>query len=136
MSKSISFEEAAISDIPAVTEFIEDELNALDCPMKAVIQINVAIDEIYSNIVKFAYGDGKGPAEVTISEKNGVVSIAFADNGSPYNPLLRDDPDVTLSAEERNIGGLGIFMVKKTMDNLEYRYENDHNILTISKKIR
>lgn len=137
MKKTIKFEEASIENIPAVTEFVEDELNKLECPMKAIIQINVAIDEIYSNIVKFAYGKGKGPATVTVDEvSSDSVSIIFTDNGQPYNPLTREDPDITLSAEERSVGGLGIYMVKKTMDNLEYRYENDQNILTITKKIR
>ncbi len=134
----IAFEHASIADIPAVTEFIEGELEKLECPMKSVIQINVAVDEIYSNIAKFAYREsGSGPAKVTLKsfENPRRVHIIFEDNGTPYNPLTKEDPDTTLSAEERDIGGLGIFMVKKTMDDMKYKYENNTNILTIVKNI-
>ena len=133
---SIHFDEASIEDIPAVTEFLEGELEKLGCSMKTVMQMNVALDEIYSNIVKFAYGKGKGPATVTVTDRpdKGMVSVTFTDEGTPYNPLTQQDPDVTLSAEERGIGGLGIYIVKNTMDDLQYKYENDKNIFTITKK--
>lgn len=135
---SIHFDNAAISDITAVTEFVEEELDKLDCPMKSKMQIDVAIDELFSNIVRYAYGEGTGPATVEVflaEEASRTVALRFSDSGTPYNPLTRADPDTTLSAEDRSIGGLGIFMVKKTMDDLQYRYENGQNILTIYKKI-
>lgn len=134
---SIHFDEAKIEDISAVTEFAEELLAKMNCPMKAVIQLNVAIDEIFSNIVKYAYPDKPGPVTVQILEKEEphTVFIRFSDEGIPYNPLTKEDPDVTLSAEERSIGGLGIYMVKKTMDDMRYKYENEQNILTITKKI-
>ncbi len=134
---SITFERAAIADIPAVTAFAEAELEKIDCPMKTVIQINVAIDEIYSNIVKYGYKDGSGPVTVKliVREDPRAVYIRFCDEGVPYNPLTKEDPDVTLSAEERNIGGLGIYMVKKTMDDMKYKYENGQNILTVMKRL-
>ena len=134
---SISFEKAQISDITAITEFLEAELEKLDCPMKTVIQMNIAIDEIYSNIVKYGYPKEPGPVKVEVihKEEPNAVFIRFEDEGIPYNPLTKEDPDVTLSAEERNIGGLGIYMVKKTMDDMRYKYENDKNILTIMKKL-
>ncbi|MCQ2428967.1 MAG: SpoIIE family protein phosphatase [Clostridia bacterium] len=133
----IRFDEAAIDDITAVTEFVDGELEKMDCPMKTVIQINVAIDELYSNIVRYGYKNRKGPITVKVirHEDADTVYIRFEDEGIPYNPLNRQDPDITLSAEEREIGGLGIFMVKKTMDDIRYKYENGHNILTIAKKI-
>lgn len=132
----ISFEKASLSDIPVVTEFIEQELEKLDFPMKSTIQISVAIDEIFSNIVRYAYPGEGGPVAVKFisKEEPNRVYIRFEDEGIPYNPLTNQDPDVTLSAEERSIGGLGIFMVKKTMDSVKYKYENGKNILTIKKE--
>ncbi len=134
---SIHFDEAAISDIPAVTEFVESELEKLDCPMKSVIQISVAIDELYSNIVKYGYRKAPGPVTVSVIEKDEPhgVCIRFEDEGIPYNPLTNADPDITLSVEERGIGGLGIFLVKNTMDDMKYKYENGKNILTITKNL-
>ncbi|MCQ2771180.1 MAG: SpoIIE family protein phosphatase [Clostridia bacterium] len=134
---TIHYDEASIEDITTITEFVENELEKIECPLKIVTSINIAIDELYSNIVKYGYGDKKGPATVKVDYDSftKVVSVIFIDEGIPYNPLMKADPDVTLSAEERKIGGLGIYMVKKTMDNIKYRYENDQNILTIQKKI-
>ena len=132
---SIHIEDAAISDIPAVTEFVEAELEKLDCPMKSTIQINVAIDELFSNIVKYGYPKQPGPVTVSVIAKDEPhgVCIRFEDEGIPYNPLNKEDPDVSLSVEERGIGGLGIFLVKKTMDDIKYEYDNGKNILTIAK---
>ena len=131
----IQHDRASIEDIPAVTEIIESELEKLDCPMKTTIQMNIAIDEIYSNIAKFAYKDGNGPVTVKLAELDDPhgVKITFIDEGLPYNPVTKEDPDVTLSAEERKIGGLGIFMVKKSMDDMQYQYINDKNILVLIK---
>lgn len=131
------FDNASLDDIPEITESIESELEKIDCPMKMVIQINVAIDEIYSNIVKHGYSGNGGPATVKliIEDEPKNIYIVFMDNGVKYNPLDKEDPDVTLSAEERNIGGLGIYMVKKTMDGMAYKYENGQNILTIMKSL-
>ncbi len=134
----IHFDHAKIDDITEVTAFAEAELEKIDCPLKAVVQINVAIDEIFSNIVNHGYPGEKGPVTVSVefNDEKGCVYIKFRDKGIPYNPLTKEDPDVTLSAEERSIGGLGIYMVKKTMDGMKYRYENDENIFTIRKNIR
>ena len=99
--------------------------------MKVVSQINIAVDEIFSNIARYS-----GATAVSVgceAEKDRAV-LRFADNGRPYDPTEQADPDVTLSAEERDIGGLGIFMVKKTMDEIQYEYENGFNILTIQKR--
>ena len=133
---SIHFDEAQISDITETTAFIEGELEKADFPMKAVTQISIAIDEIFSNIVNYGYAGKKGPVTVklNISDDGTAASLTFIDEGIPYNPVIKDDPDVTLSIDERQIGGLGIFMVKKTMDDMKYRYENGCNILTITKR--
>ena len=105
--------------------------------MKAQMQIDIVIDELFGNIARYAYGDGTGDATVRF-EFDGptrTASVTFIDGGVPFDPLQKPDPDVTLSAEERAVGGLGIFMIKKTMDRVEYRRENSMNILTIYKTI-
>ena len=132
------FDEAKLDDIPFLTEKAEEELERLGCSMKTITQFSVAIDELYSNIVKFAYPrDKTGYASLTIrkSRESGTVQLIFEDAGRPYNPLTNADPDITLSAEERSIGGLGIYIVRQTMDEVLYRYENDRNIFTIGKKL-
>jgi len=133
---SIRFDEAKIADIPAVTEFVEAELEKLGCPMKAVMQIDIAIDELYSNIANYAYKgiENKGATvEVGRTEDGRGVEITFTDNGIPYNPVKYEDPDTTLSADERPIGGLGIYMVKQSMDDMRYEYHDGRNMLTIRK---
>lgn len=128
--------EATKENLIAVNEFVESNLEKIDCPMKAMMQINVAVEEIYINIASYAYGEGTGQAEILLdTDTPGQVSIVFKDSGTPYDPLAKEDPDITLSAEERGIGGLGIFMVKKSMDDVKYRYEDGKNILTLIKKI-
>ena len=132
---SIHFDEACIEDIPVATEFVERELEKLDFPMKSTMQISVAIDEIMSNIVRYAYPGKKGAVTVKLisKEEPNRVYVRFEDEGVPYNPLTNEDPDTTLSAEDRAIGGLGIYIVKKTMDSVKYKYEYGKNILTIKK---
>ena len=128
---------ATIESIPTVTAFVDEALEALDCPMKAQMQIDVAIDELFANIASYAYAPGTGDATVSLDfdEAARVFSITFEDSGVPYDPLKKEDPDVTLSVEEREIGGLGIFLVKKTMDAMEYIRRDGKNVLTIRKKI-
>ena len=128
--------DALTQNLDQVISFLEEELEAMDCPMKIMLQIDVAVEEIYVNIASYAYTQGVGYAIIRIDEMNepkGVV-ITFVDEGIPYNPLEKDDPDVTLAAEERQIGGLGIYMVKKSMDNMEYERKDGKNILKITKK--
>ena len=128
---------ATLESLPEVTSFIEEQLEALDCPMKAMMQIDVAIDEMFGNIVRYAYAPGTGDATVRFDfdEQTRTASVIFLDQGVPFNPLENAAPDVTLSAEEREIGGLGIFLVRKTMDAVEYQRADGFNILTIKKVI-
>ena len=129
--------DAAVENIPAVTAFVEEQLEQYNCPMKAQMQIDIAIDELFSNIAQYAYNPktGKATVRVEVTENPMAVIITFIDNGVPYNPLAKADPDVTLSADERQIGGLGIFMVKKSMDDISYEYKDGQNILKIKKNI-
>ena len=127
--------EASVGSIGAVTAWINKELDKLDCPVKARMQIDMAIDEIFANIAMYAYPEGHGSALLRVEYEDGLVSITFIDEGIPYDPLKKEDPDITLSAEEREIGGLGIFLVKKTMDAMEYKRTDGRNILTIRKRI-
>ena len=129
--------EAKTTNIEAVTDFVNEQLEALDCPMKAQMQIDIAIDELFGNIAHYAYNPeiGKATVRVEVIEDPLAVTITFIDNGVPYDPLAKADPDTTLSAEEREIGGLGIYMVKKSMDYITYEYKDGQNILTIKKKI-
>ena len=127
---------AVVENIPRVTAFLEEALEQADCPMKAIMQIGLAVDELFGNIANYAYPDGAGNATVRleIDEAAREASLTFIDEGVPYDPLAKEDPDVTLPAEERQIGGLGIFLVKKTMDGMRYERSDGKNLLTITKK--
>ena len=129
---------ATVENINAVTDFVGEQLEKVDCPMKARMQINIAIDELFGNIAHYAYHPETGDATVRVEIMQDPlrVIITFIDGGVPYDPLAAVDPDTTLSAEERALGGLGIFMVKKSMDEITYRYENGRNILSVRKTLR
>lgn len=128
---------ATVENIEVVTDFVNQQLEELACPMKAQMQINIAIDELFSNIAHYSYNPeiGQATVRVEVMENPLAVSITFIDNGVPYDPLSKEDPDLTLSAEERQIGGLGIYMVKKSMDEITYEYKDGQNILSIKKCI-
>lgn len=113
--------EATIDKLYAVTEFVETHLAALNCPRKVILQVDIAIDELFTNIVQYAYGSKPGPVTVRVEFEDTppTVAITFMDSGIPYDPLQRADPDITLPVEERDAGGLGIFLVKKSMDNVD-----------------
>ena len=128
---------ATVENIETVTDFVNEQLEALDCPRKTQMQIDIAIDELFGNIAHYAYNPDVGEATVcveVVGEPLAVV-ITFIDKGVPYDPLAKADPDTTLSAEERDIGGLGIYMVKKSMDDVTYEYKDGQNILKIKKNI-
>lgn len=129
--------DATVENITKVTEFVDGQLEELLCPVKAQMQIDIAIDELFGNIAHYAYHPGIGPATVRVEVVQNPLSVVvtFIDQGVPYDPLARDDPNVALSADEREIGGLGIYMVKKSMDEISYEYKNGQNILRIQKAI-
>ena len=128
---------ATLENIVPVTDFINAELEKVDCPIKAQMQIDVAVDELFGNIARYAYDPDTGPATVRVEVDPNEMSvyITFIDHGKPYDPLSAKAPDVTASADDRPIGGLGIFLVRKTMDDVSYEYRNGQNILRIRKKM-
>ena len=129
--------EAKVANLQQVLDFVDENLKSMRCPMKILMQIDVAVEEIFVNVASYAYTPNTGSVTIRmdLQEKPRAVVITFIDSGIPYNPLAKEDPDVALSAEERSIGGLGIFMVKKTMDKMEYEYTDKQNILKMYKII-
>jgi anti-sigma regulatory factor (Ser/Thr protein kinase) len=128
---------AKTESLPDVLGFVEQTLESLECDMKVQMAICVAIEEVFVNVAHYAYPHGEGDMTLHIgfNEKNRTVTFRMMDKGIPFDPLQKPDPDITLSAEEREIGGLGIFIAKKTMDSVVYAYENGENVLTMTKKI-
>ncbi|MEE0879698.1 MAG: SpoIIE family protein phosphatase [Treponemataceae bacterium] len=124
--------EPSMETVPQVADFMEAEMEKLEVSPKISMKLMIAIDEIYSNIVRYS---GATEATVSIEKANNTLKLYFKDNGKPYNPLDAKDPDITASAEDRNIGGLGVFMVKKMLDNVEYKYVDNFNILTLTKNL-
>ena len=128
---------AKIEVLSDVLGFVDQTLESYGCPMKTQTAICVAIEEVFVNVAHYAYGDGEGDMTLGIGfdTESREITFRMADKGTPFDPLKKPDPDITLSAEEREIGGLGIFITKKTMDTVKYAYENGENILTMIKKI-
>jgi anti-sigma regulatory factor (Ser/Thr protein kinase) len=126
---------ASTDNLPAVLGFIDEALEAVGASMKMLFQIDLAVEELYVNIANYAYPADNGDVTIQFDyqEAPPMIEISFIDQGNPFNPLNNADPDITLSAEERQIGGLGVMMVRKTMDAVEYRFEKNENILTIKK---
>ena len=128
---------AKTESLSAVLGFVEETLEGFACPMKLQMAICVAIEEVFVNVAHYAYPDSEGDMSLQIGfdEQSRAITFRMTDRGIPFDPLKKPDPDITLSAEEREVGGLGIFIAKKTMDSLTYTYENGENILTMIKKI-
>ena len=134
MNKTFPARLDALSD---VLGFVDRTLEECECSMKIQTAICVAVEEVFVNVARYAYGDGEGDVTLGIGFDVGSREITFrmTDKGTPFDPLKKPDPDITLSADEREIGGLGIFITKKTMDSVSYSYENGENVLTMIKKI-
>ena len=126
---------AITQSINALTDFINEELEALDCPIKVQMQIDVAIDEVFSNIANYSGTTGEVTVALDYDPSLRMISLIFRDSGIPFDPTATEDPDVSAPLQERSIGGLGIYVVKKTMDHVSYSYENNMNFLTIQKSI-
>ena len=129
--------DATLDNLEVVQNFVSGELESQGCSMKVMMQIEIAVEEIYVNIVHYAYNPeiGKATIRCEVTDSPMQVIIQFMDSGIPFDPLAKEDADITLSAEERNIGGLGIFMVKQSMDEVNYEYKEGKNVLTIKKAL-
>ncbi len=127
--------DAKVEELDNVIAYIEGELEKLNAPTKVIMQMAVAVEEIFVNIAHYAYAEDNigGPAEVSVISHDNMIDVIFEDEGVEFDPLAKADPDVSLEADDRQIGGLGIFMVKKSMDSVEYRRDGGKNILTIKK---
>ena len=128
--------------VDALTDNLEQVLSfvqqcGFEFDFRTETQINLSVEEIFVNIAHYAYPEKTGEAviETELSDDPPKLKITFRDSGIPYDPLAKDDPDITLSAEKRQIGGLGIFLVKKNMDKIEYKYENGQNVLELTKNL-
>ena len=128
---------AKTESLSEVIGYVEETLEGFDCSIKSQTAICVAIEEVFVNVAHYAYPESIGDMTLHISfdEVSRNVTFRMTDKGVPFDPLAKPDPDITLSAEEREIGGLGIFIAKKTMDSISYSYENGENVLTMIKKI-
>ncbi len=146
---------AVIDNLAEVLKTVDAQLDAEGCPLKIKLQIDIAVEELFVNIANYAYKPDTGDADILIetmdscpipedaqkdmseSEKKGKwLRVTLSDSGTPFNPLSKEDPDVTLPAQERRIGGLGIFMVKKSMDYMYYEFKDDKNNISICKKLK
>ena len=129
--------EAAVENLDEVLSFVTSYLEDKACSVRDLNRISLAVEEVFVNIANYAYSPevGRAMVRIEVSYEPVTVSITFIDNGKPYDPFARPDPDVTLSASERKIGGLGVFIVKKTMDDVSYEYKDGCNILRLIKKL-
>ena len=120
-----------------VLDFIHGILDETQCSMKSMMVIDLCVEEVFVNIASYAYGNEVGNAKVGVEldQDRSQVKLIFSDTGTPYDPLAKEDPDISLSVEERQIGGLGIFLVKKKMDDVIYEYKDGQNVLTLVKKL-
>ena len=128
--------EARVENLDSVLEFMEDELLSHGCIMKLVMPINISLEEMFVNIASYAYEPGTGDATISIDFEGDDVVVQLRDTGMEFDPLAKIDPDINASAEERGIGGLGIYMVKKYMDKCEYERKDGTNIFTMRKNIK
>ena len=132
--------EAADEKLEAVNDFIHEQIKPFSCQSQTLFQIDLAVEEIFVNISHYAYSPDKGTVQIDCSVEKTAdapakLTVSFTDKGKAFNPLAKPDPDITLSVEEREIGGLGIFLTKKYMDSVLYERKDNQNILTFTKTI-
>ena len=126
---------AELERLDEVINFVGTLLDAHGCTPQVRTQLRMAMEELYVNVAHYAYPSGDGWAEIRGSVEDGVVTFRLIDGGTPYDPLAKPDPDIMLSGEEREIGGLGIYMVKNMVDKMEYVYRDGCNQLILRKKL-
>ena len=127
--------EAKLENLDRALALVDSELESLDYPLKVQMQIDVAVEEMFVNVAHYAYAPESGPVTIRVETESAppTLIVTLIDGGTPFDPLAKPDPDVTLPAEQRKIGGLGIFMVKKAMDDMKYQYADGKNIVTLRK---
>ena len=123
---------ADVKELNNLFDYSSSLLERLGFVRRQIILINTALEEIFVNVASYAY-DGEGTVEVTLDSDKKTVTFIFKDHGKPFNPLTKKDPNITASSDEREIGGLGIYMVKNIMDEVEYKFEDGYNILKLVK---
>ena len=121
--------------LPEAMAFLEEQLEKLNVDAKKQMQVSIAVEELFVNIANYSYAAEDGEVEIQI-DKDAVLIISLIDSGQPFNPLERKDPDINAPLEEREIGGLGIFMAKQNADKIEYEYKDGKNIVKIYKKLK
>ena len=132
--------EATDENLEAANDFIHAQIKPFSCQSQTLFQIDLAVEEIFVNISHYAYSPDKGTVQIECSAEKTAdapakLTVSFTDSGKAFNPLAKPDPDITLSVEEREIGGLGIFLIKKYMDSVLYERKDNQNILTFTKII-
>lgn len=128
--------EAKTENLSQVLEFLESELEKSNCNMKIITSLSIALEELFVNVALYAYPNSNGFCTLKLDCIDDDFYITLIDSGIEFNPLAKEDPDITLNAEERDIGGLGIYMVKKTMDDMSYERKDNQNILSMKKRIK
>jgi anti-sigma regulatory factor (Ser/Thr protein kinase) len=124
---------ADIKSVPAMMNFVDAFIKNL--PEKAAYNVRLSCEEVILNIVSYAYPGGDGQLDMSWEDdtERGLLNVTFEDSGVPFNPLQKEEPDLTIPMRERKIGGLGIMMVRKLMDEVRYAYVDGKNRLTITK---
>ena len=140
MGKKLITLEAKVEKLAEITGIMDEMLEEADCDMKTQLTLDMALEEMFVNVAHYAYLESELPEEeqtmdVEFEVENGKITITITDSGKPFDPLKKPDPDITLSAEERQIGGLGIYMVKQSMDNVAYEYKDGKNIFMMDKAL-
>lgn len=129
---------AKVDELPNVISFVESELEKYEFSLKIISQFNLVVEELFVNIASYAYKEnesGKCKIIIEYDKEKQEVKISFEDNGIKFNPLEKEDPNTNTEIQDMQTGGFGIYIVKKSMDNVEYKYENSKNILILSKKL-
>lgn len=126
---------AAVDSLDAVNDFLSEEMEKAELSMKLQTSLSLVVEEVFVNIAHYAYAPGEGDATVEFAISDGELTLTFSDEGTAYNPLTHEDPDITAKAEDRAIGGLGLLLVKKIMDGAEYRREGGRNLFILNKKL-
>lgn len=125
---------AKTDELDKLMALLEAQLETVKCPMRAMMQIQVAAEEAFVNVAHYAYDSGEGSVNVYLDVRAHYASLTLEDSGKPYNPLARKEPDITIKAEDRPIGGLGVHLIRKNMDEVNYAYRDRKNLLTMTKR--